>query len=290
MWIKLKPFVSVVAGGTASLSTTECDGFAVHAIRLVLGGTTFTKAQVDRFNVRLNKKDIVNSITGTQVNSINTWRKCNIVASNNDLPWYFGNPNALSFKGQHATDLDLSAIKDPQSGNAASLEIQVDIDAGASAPTLVAYAEVLSPKKAFPGSFKPSDYGVVKAFVKTILAPSAGLTLAAFDIGFGSHAGAGIINEFWFHTYLTSLQIKKSGVIIWDNIAIQEMNAWQQDYGHTAVSGMYVWSPTYQGIMGTIEPTMAPGGGLYPFQHLLTCSQSDTISVFAELATSLDKL
>ncbi|MGA9853415.1 MAG: major capsid protein P2 [Gammaproteobacteria bacterium] len=283
MFIKLKAFQNVVANGTASLSTTELDGYSLHSLRFQLGGT-FTKAQMTRIEVKINGKDLCNQITGTQVQAINTWKNIG-VAGATDLSLYFGCPESQTFHGMFVTDVDFSVIK-AAGGGAATVEIQVDIGA-ATSPTLVVYAEVYQPK-ALMGIFQPNEYGIVKALPRTLLTPAAAVTLYAQDVGYGSHAGAGIINEFWFHANLTALQIKKNGVVIWDNIAITQMNDWQLEQDHNLTAGMYVWSPTNNRWIGQLEPTLMPDGVTpYPFQHLLTTSASDVISVFAEIATQM---
>lgn len=283
MEIQLKAFQNVAANSTASLSTQELNGYSVHALRFVLGGGN-TKANITRLQVRVNKKSIIDHITGTQYQNINTWKNAGNVAT--DLAFFFGNPDAVTYRGQHLTDLDLSNIKDP-SGAAASLEIQADLGAGV-APTLSCFAEV-GPGKALTGQFSPNEYATTKAYIRTLLTPAAALALQQQDIGFGSHAGAGILNEFWFHANMTSLQVKKSGLVIWDNIAIAQMNDWQLDYNHPTVAGMYVWSPTYRKFYEELETTITPDGKTpYPFQHLLTTSAADTINVFTEVATNLN--
>lgn len=283
---KLSPIQNVQATGIASLSTQELAGFSVHAIHLVLGGTAFTKAMLENIEVRLNKKVLVDySISATQIQDINTWRGLGGDATH--LSIYFGNRDAKDFHGQHVTDLDLSVIKG-DNGQAASLDFRFNI-VGATAPTLAAYAEVYAPKAAL--GFSAGDQQFVKALVPTLLTPAAAVVRQAQPIGFGSHAGAGILNEFWFHANLVSLLISKAGITIWDDVNVADAGQLEADNGKTPVAGMYVFSPTMEGFIGALEPTVMPDGKtVYPYQHLLTTSAADSINVFSEIATRLDLL
>ena len=281
MKILLKNFSTVNPGGTASLSLKSLNGFTLHALRFVLGGSTFTKAMMNRIQIRVEQKDVINQITGTQLQDINSWHKGANTAT--DLAFFFGNPDANTYHGQHVTDLDLSVIKN-KNGGAATLDIEVDIAVSAVAPTLIAYADVGAPKKD-QGVFAPNEGPLFKAFIRSLLTPGAAFNLQPQDIGLGI-PGGGILNEYWFHANMTSLEIKKSAIDIWQNVPIEQMNAWQEDYGHPVQAGMYVWSPTYRGYVGELETTLQPDGKTpYPYEHLLSVSAADTINVFAEMAT-----
>lgn len=286
MFRRLSPLQNVVATGIASLSTQELAGFSVHALHFILGGTALTKAIIPNVEVRLNKKILVDySISATQIQDINTWRGLGNDATH--LSIYFGNPDMKDFHGQHVGDLDLSVIKG-DNGQAASLDMRLNI-VGATAPELTVFAEVYAPKAAL--GFSPGDQQLVKALIPTLLTPAAAIVRQAQPIGFGGHAGAGIINEFWFNANMSSLQIIKGGVVIWDDIDVADMNSYQTDNGKVTVAGMYVWSPTMEGFIGALEPTIMPDGKtVYPFQHLLTTSAPDNINVFSEVATRLDLL
>jgi hypothetical protein len=274
--IKLPPFSNVAPGQLATLSTTALNGMSVHAIIFALTGVT--KAQLTNIKVTLNAKQLVSDLTGTQLQSLNSQK--GLGNSTDYLMCYFGNPRARTIKGQHITDLD-------QSLYAAPLEFQLRIDAGASAPGIEAYALVNPPKVALGLGYTADDALVLKALLRTVLNPANAINKAAYDIAIGSAAGAAIESMAFFHANMTSLEVKKSGVIVFEDLSIDLNSAIQTDFQRAPEDGLYVWQPTADGNMGQAVATVKPNGQPYSMQFLVTTSAADTITVYTETATKL---
>lgn len=283
----LKSLSNVAASVTASVTTPELDGYAIFGFDFVLGGGAMTKALMTRIQLDIAGTNIIDRITGTQLENMNNFKLYRTQGAN-DLSLFLGNPEAPDHYAQHYSDFDLGAIKDPQSGQAASVALQVDIGA-ATTPTLVVYGNVERPK--LQRGFSAGDSKVIKKYLRTLINLSAAQTLYPYDVNIGTAKKGGLLYEWWLHTNLTSLQIFRNNEKIWDNIAIQEMNAWALDQLHPATSGQYVYTSVNEHNAERFTPPVlgidARAGqsklSLATYQHLLTTSAADTITVFAEV-------
>lgn len=275
--IKLPPFSNVGAGNLATLVTEKLFGMSAHALDFVLTG--FTTADIESFAIRCGGKTLVPNMTGAELQALNNYAGRDTGAS--ILRVYFGNPEAHTAKGRHITDFDQSIYRE-------SLEIEIQIGAGAVAPKIESWARVTPPKIALGLGFTPSDAAVLKAFIRTILNPAAAVVKAAFDIGFGSQAGAVVQRMAFFNSKLTSLEVKKSGVVIFEDIGQALNEQLQKDSFPARVpqAGMYVWDPTLDGISQAVT-TVKPDGTRYSMEYLVTTSGADTIKVYAEVGTKL---
>lgn len=283
MRIKLKDLATVGAGQKASLSTTELDNYCVHALHLQLGGATLTgaggKAKLTNLYIKLAGKPILNNMSGTERQSINTENKLPDNAT--ELSIYFGNPEMKNYHDVHAGDWDLSVIKGAN-GKAASLDLQFTLDATAGADAALSVeAEVYPSKSAMGGVFRADELHFGKAFIYTQLTPAAALNRQDQDIDMASHAGALVLSEYWFHANLTSLEVRRGTQILWEDIPVAVANNALDNTGHTAVAGMYVWQPVAEGYILNAEPTIV-GNNQINHHHLATTSAGDTINVHVE--------
>lgn len=269
----LNQFPSVPATGIASLVTNELIDRSVHAIILELGGTTFTRAHISNVRVRLGGKDIVNGITAVQLQSLNDY---DVLGSETAyVALFFGDPTARTIRGQHLGDLDLSIYRQP-------LEIEVTI-AGATAPTLQAYAWHSVPKMLMGVGFDEADAAQVRSLIRTVIQPSAAVTRKSFELSLGGSPGARLRRAAFFHTNLTKVEYKKGSFTKHDDVSIALNSFLQENYARTAQSGLYMLDRIVDGNQGEAETTVNANGQPWNQSLALTTSASDTITAFADV-------
>lgn len=282
---KLSPFPNVPATGTFALATKELAGLGVHALHFVLGGGAFTKADITNLEIKVGGRTLVDySMSATNIDNTNTWRDAPSAVAT--LSVYFGNPEFVDFHDRHVTDLDLAVLRD-KDGTPATISIRGAI-AGATTPTLDVYADVLTPKSSM--GFDKNEHRLVKAVIPTVITPAAAVTRQSVPVGHG-HAGSAVLNEFWFNAHLSSLLISKNNVTLLDDVPAADLADFYAERNRTAVAGMFAWSPTLEGFAGAAERTVMPDGQTpYPFDHKVTTSAADTLSVFSEVVQLFDLL
>lgn len=272
-FLKLTQFPSVPATGTATLTTDELLGKSVHALVFELGGTSLTKAMLTAINIRLNGKDIVPVITGTNLQLLNSYDG---LPSDAAYLWYFfGEPTAQTIKGQHLGDLDLSIYTKP-------LEIRVSI-AGATAPTLQMYAMTGVPKLQMGIGYDQVEAAQIKALVRTIIQPAAAVSRATYGINWGSVNGGRIRRVNFFHTNLTAVEFKKNSLTKHDNIVTALNTSIVKQYARVPQSGLYVLDRVYDGNQGEAETTVDLDGRPWNQQFSLTTSAADTIDTYVDV-------
>jgi len=149
---QLPSIANVGAGNTVTLNCPV--GLTYEKITFVLGGTIFTRAQLKNISVKVNGKELQAYQSGTELDYINDYYGRADTA--NYLTLWFNRPELRELGSMRLTGL---GTKDVQ-----SLTVEADIDAGASAPTLSAYAMLREPEplglvtkvKAFPATFATS--------------------------------------------------------------------------------------------------------------------------------------
>lgn len=145
------PFSNVVATGTATVSLLT--GPTYKRIVLALGGTAFTKAMMADIKVKIQGKTIFQA-TGSDLDKINKYK--GIYDNAGFLTLDFSEIRARTINGEMLGALDTSRI------SSFTLEIKI---AGATAPTLEAWAELDDPQA---GS---ADHGVEYITAKLIQYP-----------------------------------------------------------------------------------------------------------------------
>ncbi len=278
--LKLNAFPAVAANATSSLATSQLSGYALHGLIFERGGTTFTNAQISRIQARVNGKDLVNNITATQLVALNDYE--GLVDVTNYTALFFGDPAARTIRGQHLGDIDFSVYDYP-------LELQVDIGA-ATAPTLKVYALVSVPKMQMGIGYSAKEAQIIRALPRTVIQPSAGITLQAYAISIGSSPGARIRRVNFFNANLTSVQLQKQSLMKWQDVSAALNSAVQQQFVRTPQGGLYVLDRIVDGNQGESESTVTPDGKSWNIQVALSTSAADTITAFADIFTTLPGL
>ncbi len=197
MLIECLPFQNVAAAGLATIDFRNLLGFSVESIMLELGGTALTKAMLTDIDIKANTKTIVKD-TGTRMDNRMTYRGETADAAY--LMIDFTETKSKTITGQKVGAVDTTA-------GIASLTGEITI-AGATAPTLKAYAEVT------PGPQEDAGTrGLIAKVLNYTISPAAAGTFP-FDIPYGSQAGSLIKRIHLFGATVTATEVKKNGITI----------------------------------------------------------------------------
>jgi hypothetical protein len=218
--VKNLPFTNVTASGLATASLPI--GMSYNKIILALGGTTFTKSMITLIRVRLNGKVILET-TGPRLDAQNQYR--GLTANAGFLTIDFSEPRAKTMAAQYLGNINTSK-------GVSALTVEVTI-AGATAPTLDSYSE-LAP---------PAPLGIIaKQIPFNFTFASAGkLPAKLIDI---SNRG-GVIKRVTFNHggNLSQLEVKKNGIVIFDNVPTAVQTFYLGEYQKTLQTNAYVFDP-----------------------------------------------
>lgn len=220
LFVKNLPFVNVAANGLASASLPV--GMSYNRIILALGGGSFTKSMITNIKVRVNGKPIFEN-TGSRLDLINTYR--GLTAAAGFLTLDFTEPRAKDMAEEYVGNINTAQ-------GVSSLTLEVTIS-GATTPTLDSYAE-LGP---------PAPLGVI---AKQILFTGSvgGSGKYGFKVIDIANKGAVIKRVHFAHGgNLTALEVKKNGIVIFDNIPTAVNTFYQGEYQKTAQTNLYTFDP-----------------------------------------------
>lgn len=278
--IELNQFPSVAANARSTLVTDELMNKSVHCLILERGGTAFTDAHLSNIRVRLDGKDVINGISGSQLVDLNEYDGLPTVTNYTFL--FFGDPQARTFRGEHIGDLDCSIYQRP-------LEIELDIGA-ATDPTLKCYAVTGVPKLNMGAGFDAVEAAHFRHLRRTVIQPSAAVTRNTYGVSLGARAGGRMRKVAFFHANLTSVEFKKASFTKWDNISTALNSAFQQQFARVPQSGLYVLDRVVDGNQGEAETTADPDGKPWFMEMALTTSAADTITAFADMHAPWDMI
>lgn len=283
--IKVNPFNNVGASSLAVAKFTPVSNqSSLYGFILVLGGTTFNESHITTVRVRApGGKDLIPPVSGANLRDMWEYQGGSWPTARNYVPLMFGDPFALTKAGRQVGNFDHSVYP-------GDLTIEVQIGA-ATAPTLDAYAMVDPPKALMGNGYGDGEILRHRALIPTVLSPSAAVTKQAQQIGIGSSAGALLRRIFFFHSNITSLQVKKEGLVIWEDIADALGQFIQQDvYARVPQSGLLVYDRVVDGSQREAGTTVRRDGSVFNWQFELTTSASDTITVFSDVLIALPQL
>lgn len=197
--IRCNPFLNVVATGMASVDFSSLFGYTIKRVILNLGGTTFTKAMLTGIRLKANSKTIFDD-TGTRTDNRMQYR--GLAANAAYLSLDFTEPRARTIVGQLVGALDTTA-------GITSLVGEFDI-AGATAPTLQAWAEVTGPQTG-------PERGLI-AKVMNLTQNFAAAGEFPFNLPYGRLAGTLIKRIHYFGSTVTGARVKKNGVEVHNTV------------------------------------------------------------------------
>lgn len=257
------PFTNVQPNGMATLSLPI--GMSFNKLILVLGGTTFTKSMITLINVKLNGK-IIYQETGSRLDSINQYR--GLAANANYLTLDFTEPRAKTMIEQYVGNINTAT-------KVSSLTVEVTI-AGATAPTLDSYSEV----------GPPAALGVIAKHIPFTqsFAAAGKFPMKLIDI---TNRGGIIKRVHMAHGgNLTQLEVKKNGIVIWDNVPTATTTFYQGDFGKTAQTNIYSYDPcadnNYANAVKTADATS--------LEFNPTFSAADTVTAIVEVLDLLGNM
>lgn len=196
------PFSNVVPTGTATNNITP--GRTVEAVRLRLGGTTFTKAMIKKIKVKANGKVIVEG-TGAQLAAVDAYR---------------GNPADAKFLDVKFADFSLNNEFDRMVGafdtsqGIANITTEVEIN-GATAPTLKPILIESAQQKDRQGEAAPYAPLISKLLSYPFNTATGGKL--PVTVPFGPQSGSIIKRLHVFHTgNVTGATVKLDGLVVWE--------------------------------------------------------------------------
>lgn len=282
--IKVDPFSNVAASSKATATWRPPAPLSLFGFVLELGGTTLTEANIDAITLKAGGKTLVPAISGATHRDIIEYE--GIVYDSAYIPVLFGDPTARTMRGKHIGNFDHTIYQN-------NMTIEVDIGAGAVAPTLAAHAIVMPPKLLMGLNYTPQEAALHRAFVETVLQASAAVNAKAFDIGLGSEAGALLKRLMFFQGSgnMTELSIKKQGLDIFEEIP-SALNSYLQDDLFTRVpqANLYVYDSVIDGDYSEVKTTIRDNGQPFNYQVRVTTSGADTITTYADVLTRLPLL
>lgn len=219
MFIECLPAQNVVAAGKATINFANLLGYAVEFILLELGGTALTKAMITDIDIKANAKTIVKD-TGSNMDSRMKYR--GETADNAYLVIAFDESRARSELRQPPAgviDGEKIGVIDTTFG-IQQLTGEITI-AGATAPTLKAYAEVSS-----PAALDPRFRGLIGKVLNFTVSPAAAGTFP-FDVPYGRQQGAIVKRIFLVGSTVTGYEVKKNGITV-QKAASAALNTYQQ--------------------------------------------------------------
>lgn len=267
--IKTYSFQNVVASGIATCDLNGLIGYTIERLMLRLGGTSFTKSMITSIVLKANGK-IIYDTTGPRLDTRNQYR--GITAAAGFLTIDFAEIRAKTELGQNLGCMDTTQ-------GISNLKLEVTI-AGATAPTLEAYAEVNAPQLD-PAQAQTRGL-IAKVHATTLTVGAAG----TFNIPVPHLApadGGSIFKRIhFFSANMTGLLIKKNGIVIEESVkALNDFN--QGEYRKVPQAGVY----TFDAIVDDVQSQILNTRNAQTMEVLATFSAGETITVEAELLEPL---
>lgn len=260
--IKNLPFTNVVASGVATASLPV--GMSYNRIFLQLGGT-FTKSMITDVKVRMNGKVIYQN-TGARLDLMNTYRGRGVSAT--FLMLDFTEPEAKVMAEQLIGNLNTAQ-------GVSSLTMEVTI-AGATSPTLDSWSE-FGP---------PAPLGVV-AKQLTFTTSFGGAGKFPFKLIDVANRGAIIKRVHFAHGgNVASVEVKKNGIVIHDNVPTAVNSFYQLDYKKTAQANLYTYDPCLDNNYSNAIRTQ----DMVSLEFNVTTSAADTVTAVIEVLDLLGNM
>ena len=270
--LKMPPFRNVVAGGTAVLPQLDLGGTFKKLI-FKLGGTTFTKALMEQIRLSFQGVEFY-TVAGAHQDLINKSRR--LVDNADFLTIHFANPVARTVVGEMIGAIDTS--------NATKFGISIDIGAGAVAPTLECWADIVAPKS-------PNDthFNTITSLLRASHAP-ASAAKHNMPAPMGSNGGALLRAVHYLHTNITKLDVRKGSNYLLQEGELALVQYIQDEKNRAAQAGLLSFDPVYDDNQSNAIPTLREQGRLANFNFDVTTSDADNIIAYTELYTTVDRI
>lgn len=267
--IALDPFQNVVASGIAINDLNKLLGSVLEKMTLTLGGT-FTRAMITDIALKANGK-VIYETDGTKLAESNLYN-----GQTDDvtiLKLDFMDRKAVTVNARQVGTIDLSA----KSG-ITSLRLEVTI-AGATAPTLVGFADVSPPTE------DPNEAGIRWLMNRrhrvTQVIGAAGtyaLSVPHLDPAGG---GSNYRRVYVYAANCTGIKTMREGVTEHDLTKLQN-EASQKDNGKIPQANLIVFDPVQDGQLQGRTWDTRPSSGVRSAQFYATFSAGETITIETE--------
>lgn len=275
--IKLEQFENVT-NGTAILTTERLWPNTLEYFVFQLGGTSFLKSHITRILIRFGSK-VVWDVTGAELLSLNLFE---------------GRPNTASvfilpFANSRARHLEQQYLGAPDFGSLGVRKVTIEVTiAGATAPTLEAWAEIAPPKL-----LTPAQNQMFRALLSQPLTPSAAVVDQAQQINWGQAGGALLRRMHFFSALVTKLKIKRDGLDYFEDIPLAVNNAILDENGWDPQASIFHFNAVEDDnelkSLTSIRND-GQGGSIIPQQILMTTSASGNFRVVSDVFISLNGL
>lgn len=267
--IALDPFQNVVASGIAIGDLNKLLGTVLEKMTLTLGGT-FTRAMITKIELKANGK-VIFETDGTKVEASNNYngQPTDVTICKID----FMDRKAVTVNARQAGALDLSA----KSG-ISSLRLEVTI-AGATAPTLIGFADVSPPTE------DPSESGIRWLMTRrhrvTQVIGAAGQYALAVPHLDPAGGGSNYRRIYVYSAQCNAIKTVREGVTEHELLKLQNEAA-QKDNFKVPQANLVVFDPVQDGqLMGRTWDTR-PSSGVRSAQFYGTFAAGETITIETE--------
>jgi hypothetical protein len=283
----LEPVQNVAATGPFTLTSRKVLGNVIERVIIdTTGSGALTKAMISALVVRLNGKVTFGPITASQLDLQN--RYLTLANDAARLPIDFTELVSRSIQGQlmGAIDTDASEVTD--------FTVEGTIT-GATTPVMTMFVQMRSPGSISPErGFDPRTRGLIRCLVPTTIQDTAAGQFP-HDLNYGSRGNSLIKRLFIHSTVLTSFQVKRDSVDLFENISNALGEFIVEENGRQWQTNVFVWDPLMDGNQPDAMPTRvqaAPGQVAREanFEWLFTVSGAGTSTVFTDLYTGLQFL
>ncbi len=266
MLFKKNPaFFNVAATGLATMDLSNELGLTFERITLSLGGTAFTKAMISKIRCKLNTKTFYD-ISGKDLDTINKYK--GIFDDASHLTIDFTEMLAKRQGGEL-----IGGIGTAEGVNDFSVEVDI---VGATAPTLSSYSMLGAPMP-------------LSGILAMVSHP------ATFNVGgkfpvvipYGQAHGHLIKRMHFFHTgNMTSLEVKKNGLVIFDDVPTATNQFMQKEYGLVPQLNHYCFDPIVQHNM--TDALVTQDARTMNFD--VSISAADTLNIYGEYIANIERL
>lgn len=271
----LDPTQNIVASGVAIIDLNKLLGSVLEKITLTLGGTSFTRAMITYACIKANGKVIWES-DGTKLEASNVYNGATTDVTL--LKIDFMDRKARTINAMQAGAIDLSA-----GSGIASLRMEITTS-GATAPTLVGFADVSPPVVA--GTPAERDEAGIRPLIArrhrlSYVAPAAGTF--ALPIPHMDPAGGGSAYRriYLYSANCTAIKTVREGIAEHELTKAQNEAA-QKDNFKVPQANLVVFDPCQDGqLQGRLWDTR-PAAGCRSAQFYATFSAGETITIETE--------
>lgn len=266
----LDPFQNVAASGVAINDLNKLLGSVLEKITLTLGGTTFTRSMITKIELKANAKVIWES-DGAKLDASNMYLGGS--ADVTILKIDFMDRKARTVNAWQAGAIDLSA-----GSGITSLRLEVTI-AGATAPTLVGFADVSPP------SNDPAEAAIRPLIARrhraTYVVGAAGQYALPVPHLEPAGGGSNFRRIYIYSANMNAIKTVREGVTEHELTKLQNEAA-QKDNGKVPQANLFVFDPVQDLQLAGRTWDTRPAAGVRSAALYGTFSAGETITIETE--------